>query len=245
MESLTPVSDQAPIADRALGVGAAGDALVGGDRDRGRRRELGRLLELATGCSASSISSCSSSASVRFAVSTSQAPLASTRIRASGPSASRTARTWPTSSPAPSFSLKEEKPPPPRRAASAATSPGSPATRVALQRTGGGGGPAAAPCSASARLPRRSASAVSAAQRAGAESASRIAGERLLIEAVALAEPLELGDHLGQAGSAAQRQRHRFAEPDDALLVAQPQQHHLAPLEAAPRGHVRLAKGSA
>ena len=45
LESLTPVSAQAPDRHRPLGVGAALDALVGGDRDRGRRRDLGRLLQ--------------------------------------------------------------------------------------------------------------------------------------------------------------------------------------------------------
>ena len=45
LESLTPVSSQAPDRDRPLGVGAALDALVAGERDRGRRRQLGRLLQ--------------------------------------------------------------------------------------------------------------------------------------------------------------------------------------------------------
>ena len=40
-----------------------------------------------------------------------------------------------------------------------------------------------------------------------------VAGERLLIEAVSLAEPFEFGDHLDEVGPAAERQRHRFPSP--------------------------------
>ena len=101
-------------------VRAFGPLGVLGRARRSRRRRSGsRALavtvghlarRVATGCSTSSIPSGSISRSTPSASSALQAPLASTRIRASGPTASRTARTWATSSPAPSLSLKVAKP---------------------------------------------------------------------------------------------------------------------------------------
>ena len=101
LESLTPVIRAGADRSRPLGVGAS--LTLSSPATGSRSRPAARPVpsSVATGCSASSISNGSSAASVRFAVSTSQAALASTRIRASGPTASRTARTWPTSSPAP------------------------------------------------------------------------------------------------------------------------------------------------
>ena len=86
--------------DRPLGVGAALDALVAGERDRGRRRQLGRLLQPRHRLLGElDVELLQLGQRALGGVSTSQAALASTRIRAPAPTASRTARTWPASSP--------------------------------------------------------------------------------------------------------------------------------------------------
>ena len=208
-----------------------------------------------TGCSASSIPSGSSIRSTPSASSTLQAPLASTRIRASGPTASRTARTWATSSSPPSLSLKVAKPRAAQRSASAATSAGGPETRVALQATGAA---SAAPSSDHSGLPGRLAGEVEERHldRRPRRRRDPAPGDRVdervdrcqggvgpgeVGQLRAAQAPRSLADPAldrRQVGAAAQRQRHRLAEPDEALVGEQAHEHHLAPLEPAARGHV-------
>ena len=95
-----------------------------------------RSSRSAAGCSASSIPCRSIAVSRRTASWGVQTPLASTRSRARGPTAPRTASTWPTSPGTPTLSLNVAKPRSAHRSASAATAVGGPATRVALHRTG-------------------------------------------------------------------------------------------------------------
>jgi hypothetical protein len=58
------------------------------------------------------------------------------------------------------------------------------------------------------------------------------------VQPAALGQRFQLAGHLGQRLTAAQRQWHRFAEPDGAVLLAQPQQHHLAAVDPPAGGYV-------
>ena len=190
------------------------------------------------------------------ASSTDQAPFASTRIRASGPTRSRTARTTATSSPAPSLSLKVSKPrvrpalgvrghrlrvagdegrvaADRRGRVGAEQRPERPARRLArevedrhLDRRLGRGRQAPAGDRVDEGVDRRE--------------------QRLLAGEVGEVGPAQPARALAQraldrrqVGAAAQRERHGLAESDQARVRDQPQEQHLAPLERAAGGGVR------
>ena len=247
LESLMPASRAGADPGGALGVGAALDALVG-------RRSGSRSSRASSRQPPRSSPPAARRARRRAApappASASRSPRPRRRWRRRGsarPARAPRARRAPgrRRRPAPSFSLKVEKPSSAQRSASATTAAGSPATSVALQRTGSG---------SAARGPRRSsgrrppaAQVEQRGQRRAAgrrREARRVAEPRLVQRVAARSSALQLGDDLRQRRAAAQAERHRFAEPDQALLVAQSQQHHLAPLEPS-RARSRRARGRA
>ena len=157
-----------------------------------------------------------------------QAPLASTRIRASAPTASRTAATCSTSPAHADLQLEGAE-----SLAGPALAPARrppPALRRSGSRCSGPARRSPAPSSLQAGTPaalaRRSSSAVSTAQRAG--------GERWALSARRIPVP-QLGDDGLEPRPAAQRQRHGLAQPLDPVVVANPQQDHLPPAARVPR----------
>ena len=217
-------------------------------RARAARRRAARPARSSSGSTIRSTPSASA---------TLQAPLASRRIRACGPSASRTARTWATSSPAPSLSLKLVKPRPAQRSASAATSAGVPATRVALQRTGVCSGSPEQRPERPARglagevedrhLERRLGGAGEPAAGGDVDESVDRGAQRLLAREVrevgtpqpargAQQRPLDRAE----VGAAAQRERHRLTESLVLRVGVKSHEQHLAALE---RSRVAVAYG--
>ena len=182
------------------------------------------------------------------AVSTDQLPLASTRIRASGPTASLTAITCATSPSMPAFSLKVSKPRAAHSRARRRHRVGIGRRRVALQRTGPAEvAPSSRHTGTSDSLPTRSNNASFTACRACRRELRHAPHVVLGVPGEALADELrapqrvQLLDDQGERHSSAQRQRRRLTEALGAV-GAQPQQRHLALLQPSARGHVGLAE---
>ena len=236
LESLIPVRRR-PRASRDRRASLrAGDALVAGERDRGRRSPARRRCSIvATGCSTSSISSGSSAASVRRAVSRSQAALASIRIRAPRPERLAHRPHLADVVADPQLQLegaRSPRRPSVRRVGGDGRRLARDQRRVARNRTEGAASrESSCPFSPSGltktggrlslapNCAPRSQSAVSAAQRAGAESAAAVdvPFEVTRVELRRRSQRLQLAYHVAQRRPAAQRERHRFAQPDQTL----------------------------
>ena len=218
---------QAPT-QRPLGVCAALDALVSGIGIEVAAATSAASSRVATGCSASSMSKSSSAASVRFGRLDVPGAVGVNPDARLGPDRLPHRPHLADVVPSAQLELEGEKPSPAQPSAAAATLAGSRQSRWRCREAGAAGGGEG--CSAAARLPLRSISAVRAAQRAGAERLATSLTRPRLVDRVAFPQALQLRHNLDNVPHLARRGEppRRALQP---IVGAQPQQRHLPPIQ--------------